>query len=138
MISIGVVGSGGAGAAAARRWRRLVLEQQGRVLEAQMGAQRVDAAVRGRAVGAQRALRRVRVEVVPAVGHLLAAALAAPQRRALRRRHEHAMVRVLRPRALCNNAPRHATPHATRYMSHSLGGWMTTETTRVVTYHNLM
>lgn len=71
-----------------------------------MRAQRVDAAVGGRAVGAERALRRVRVEVVPAVGHLLAARLAAPQRRALGRGHEHAVVRVGRrrrkPRALCN------------------------------------
>lgn len=71
-----------------------------------MRAQRVNAAVGGRAVGAERALRRVRVEVVPAVGHLLAARAAAPQRRVLRRRHEHAVVRVLRRRryvrALCN------------------------------------
>lgn len=61
-----------------------------------MRAQRVDAAVGGRAVGARVALRRVRVEVVPAVGHLLAAGLAAPQRRALGGRHEHAVVRILR------------------------------------------
>lgn len=75
-----------------------------------MGAQGVDAAVGGRAVGAERALGRVRVEVVPAVGDLLAAGLAAPQRGALRRRHEHAVVRVLRRRRrqvrpLCNNPP---------------------------------
>lgn len=43
------------------------------MLEAQMRAQRVDAAVGGRAVRAHAALRRVRVVVVPAVGHLLAA-----------------------------------------------------------------
>lgn len=95
---------------------RLVLEQQRRVLEAQVGPERVDAAVGGGAVGAQRALRRVRVEVVPAVGHLLAARLAAPQRRALRRRHEHAVVRVLRRvRALCNATyrRRHASPSYT-------------------------
>lgn len=95
---------------------RLVLEQESRVLEAQVGAERVDAAVGGGAVGAERALRRVRVEVVPAVGHLLAARLAAPQRRALGRRHEHAVVRVLRRvRALCNATfrRRHASsvPH---------------------------
>lgn len=60
-----------------------------------MGAQRVDAAVGGRAVGAERALRGVRVEVVPAVGHLLAAGLAAPEGGTLRGRHEHAVVRVL-------------------------------------------
>lgn len=95
---------------------RLVLEQQRRVLEAQVGPERVDAAVGGGAVGAQRALRRVRVEVVPAVGHLLAARLAAPQRRALGRRHEHAVVRVLRRvRALCNATyrRRHASPSYT-------------------------
>lgn len=92
---------------------RLVLEQQRRVLEAQVGPERVDAAVGGGAVGAQRALRRVRVEVVPAVGHLLAARLAAPQRRAVRRRHEHAVVRVLRRvRALCNATYRRR--HASR------------------------
>lgn len=98
---------------------RSVLEQQRGVLEAQVRAQRVDAAVRGGAVRAQRALRRVRVEVVPAVGHLLAARLAAPQRRALRRRHEHAVVRVLRrgrqPRALCNQP---ATPVTTPRLRH--------------------
>lgn len=85
-----------------------MLEQQRGVLEAQVRAQRVNAAVGGGAVGAQAALRRVRVEVVPAVGDLLAARLAAPQRRALGGRHEHAVVRVLRRRgqvrALCNNA----------------------------------
>lgn len=94
-----VGGAGGVGGG------RLVLEQQRGVLEAQVRAQRVDAAVGGGAVGAERALRRVRVEVVPAVGHLLAAGLAAPQRGALRRRHEHAVVRVLRRvrvRPLCN------------------------------------
>lgn len=93
---------------------RLMLEQQRGVLESQVRAQRVDAAVGGGAVGAQAALRRVRVEVVPAVGDLLAARLAAPQRRALGGRHEHAVVRVLRRRgqvrALCNNAlPQPAT-----------------------------
>lgn len=70
-----------------------------------MRAQRVDAAVGGGAVGAGRALRRVRVEVVPAVGHLLAARLAAPQRRAVGHGHEHAVVRVRRRgsrvRSLC-------------------------------------
>lgn len=74
---------------------RLVFEQHGGVLEAQVRAQRVDAAVGGGAVGAGRALRGVRVEVVPAVGHLLAARLAAPQGGALRHGHEHAVVRVL-------------------------------------------
>lgn len=85
---------------------RLVLEQQGGVLEPQVGAQGVDAAVGGGTVGAERALGRVGVEVVPAVGDLLAAGLAAPQRRALGRRHEHAVVGVLRRgqlRPLCNN-----------------------------------
>lgn len=86
-----------------------MFEQQRGVLEAQVRAERVDARVGGGAVGAQAALRRVRVEVVPAVGHLLAARLAAPQRRALGRRHEHAVVRVLRrgraARPLCNNNP---------------------------------
>lgn len=86
---------------------RLVFEQHGGVLEAQVRAQRVDAAVGGGAVGAGRALRRVRVVVVPAVGHLLAARLAAPEREALRRRHEHAVVRERgrRRRALCNRPP---------------------------------
>lgn len=84
------------------------------MLESQVRAQRVNAAVGGGAVGAQAALRRVRVEVVPAVGDFLAARLAAPQRRALGGRHEHAVVRVLRRRgkvrALCNNArPQPAT-----------------------------
>lgn len=68
------------------------------MLQTQMGAQRVDAAVGGRAVGAERALSGVGMEVVPAVGDLLAARLAAPQRRALGRRHEHAVVGVLRRR----------------------------------------
>lgn len=98
---------------------RSVLEQQRGVLEAQVRAQRVDAAVGGGAVGAQRALRRVRVEVVPAVGHLLAARLAAPQRRAVGRRHEHAVVRVLRrgvrALALCNTPrARHVACHTDR------------------------
>lgn len=53
--------------------RGLVLEKKSGVLEPQMGAQRVDAAVCSGAVGAERALGGVRVEVVPAVGHLLAA-----------------------------------------------------------------
>lgn len=91
-----------------------MLEQQRGVLESQVRAQRVNAAVGGGAVGTQAALRRVRVEVVPAVGDFLAARLAAPQRRALGGRHEHAVVRVLRRRgqvrALCNNArPQPAT-----------------------------
>lgn len=84
---------------------RSVFEQERRMLEAEMRAQSVNAAVGGRAVGAQRALRRVAVVVVPAVGHLLAARLATPQRRALRRRHEHVVVRIVRRHhapALCN------------------------------------
>lgn len=97
-----------------------MFEQQRGVLEPQVRAQRVDAAVGGGAVGAGRALRRVRVEVVPAVGHLLAARLAAPQRRALGHGHEHAVVRVGRRgrhvRALCEQQPadgRHAWPNCT-------------------------
>lgn len=79
------------------------------MLEAQMRAQRVDAAVGGRAVRAHAALRRVRVVVVPAVGHLLAAWLAAPEGRALCRRDEHAVVRVLRRRRHATSAvPQHA------------------------------
>lgn len=121
---------------------RLVLEQQRGVFEAEVRAQGVDAAVGGGAVRAERALRRVAVEVVPAVGDLLAARLAAPQRRALRRRHEHAVVRVVRAaRALCNQprTPRSATAHhsLTRYGGRG-GGMRTTETTSLVTYHNLM
>lgn len=129
-------------------WRRggLVLEQQRGVLEAQVRAQRVDAAVGGRAVRAGLALRRVRVEVVPAVGHLLAARLAAPQRRALGRRHEHAVVRVggrrRQPRALCNNNPvsrgRPRLGLCTRHNASAGCVTRTTETTRIVTYHNLM
>lgn len=94
--------------------RGLVLEKKSGVLEPQMGAQRVDAAVCSGAVGAERALRGVRVEVVPAVGHLLAARLAAPERRGLGRRHEHVVVRILRRRRhrqpLCNN--RSCQPHS--------------------------
>lgn len=94
----------------------LVLEQQRGVLEPQVRAQRVDAAVGGGAVGAGRALRRVRVEVVPAVGHLLAARLAAPQRRAVGHGHKHAVVRVGRRgrhvRALCEQQPANASHHA--------------------------
>lgn len=96
----------------------LVLEQKSGVFEAQMWAQRVNATVGSGAVGAERALSCVAVEVVPAVGHFLAARLAAPQSGALGRRHEHAVIRVLRrPRAshsqaapaLCNTTRRHAT-----------------------------
>lgn len=109
--------SQGSGGVCAASPARLVLEQQRGVLVAQVRAQRVDAAVRGRAVRARRALRRVRVEVVPAVGHLLAARLAAPQRRAVGHGHEHGVVRVRRRaraarRALCNNNPLQDPRHA--------------------------
>lgn len=99
-----------------------------------MRAQRVDARVGGGAVGAGRALRRVRVEVVPAVGHLLAARLAAPQRRAVGHGHEHAVVRVLRadttdtagtarqPRAALCNRPRPLTNRAERPTLSTAGG----------------
>lgn len=69
-----------------------VLEEPLRVLGAQVGAQRVDAAVRGRTVGAHGALRRVRVVVVPAVRHLLAARSAAPHRPRITRRREHIVI----------------------------------------------
>lgn len=84
----------------------------------QVRAESVDAAVGGRAVGAGRALRGVRVVVVPAVGDLLAARLAAPKRGALGGRHKHAVVRVLRHRhvgTLCKQRPVHFTPNSIRY-----------------------
>lgn len=58
----------------------IVLDQSIGMLDTQMGPQCVDAAVGGRAIGAHRALRGVRVKVVPAVGHFLAAGPAAPHR----------------------------------------------------------
>lgn len=88
----------------------LVLDDHLRVFEAEMRAQCVDAAVGGRAVGAQAALSRVRVVVMPTVGDLLATRLAAPQSCALGRRHEHAVVRVLRATATAT-ASATAVPH---------------------------
>lgn len=82
-----------------------VLQQQAGVLDAQVGAQRVYSAVRGRAVGTEGALRGVAVEVVPPVGHLLAARLAAPQRRAVRGSSEHAVIGQSRAIHLCNGTP---------------------------------
>lgn len=75
-----------------RKWRRplpsrgnhrplqgpLPGEQHLPVLGAYVRAQSVDPAVGGRAIGAQRALRGVYVEVVPTIGHLLPAGAASP------------------------------------------------------------
>lgn len=55
-------------------------------------AQGVDAAVGGRAVRAERPLGRVYVEVVPSVGHLLAAGPTSPEGRAAQRHGEHLVV----------------------------------------------
>ncbi|CAH3920344.1 unnamed protein product [Pieris brassicae] len=75
------------------------------MFETQMRAQGVYTAVGRRAVGAKGPLGSVRVEVMPAVGDLLAARLAPPQGGALGGRYEHAVIRVLRRRhlrPLCN------------------------------------
>lgn len=63
------------------------------MLGAHVRAERVDSAVGRRTVGAERPLGRVYVEVVPSVGHLLAAGPAAPKGRAAQRHGEHLVVR---------------------------------------------
>jgi hypothetical protein len=68
-------------------------EQYLPVLGAYVRAQSVDPAVGGRAIRAQRTLRRVYVEVVPTIGHLLPAGAASPQRRAVKRHGEHLVIR---------------------------------------------
>lgn len=68
-------------------------EQYLPVLGAYVRAQSVDPAVGGRAIRAQRALRRVYVEVVPTIGHLLPAGAASPQRRVVKRHGEHLVIR---------------------------------------------
>lgn len=63
------------------------------MLHPQVRPQRVDATVRGRTVGADGSLGSVRVEVVPAIGDLLAARPATPHgARQLPRRREHVVV----------------------------------------------
>lgn len=62
------------------------------VLGAQMAAQRINTAVRRGTVGTIRALRGVRMVVVPSVGHLLAARLTAPHERVLAGRLKHNVI----------------------------------------------
>lgn len=63
------------------------------MLSANVRAQRVDPAVGGRAIGTQRALRGMYMEVVPAIGHLLSAGATSPQRRTVKRHGEHLVIR---------------------------------------------
>jgi len=63
------------------------------MLDPQMGAQRIDPAVGGRAVGTHGPLGGVGVEVVPAIGHLLAAGAASPHGARIAGRREHVVVR---------------------------------------------
>jgi len=72
---------------------RVELEQAVRMLDPQMGAQRIDPAVGGRAVGTHGPLGSVGVEVVPAIGHLLAARAASPHGARIAGRREHVVVR---------------------------------------------
>lgn len=62
------------------------------VLGAYVGAEGVDPAVRGRAIGAQGPLGRVYVEVVPTVGHLFATGTASPKGGRAERHGEHLVI----------------------------------------------
>lgn len=68
-------------------------EQHLPVLGAYVRAQSVDPAVGGRAIGTQRALRGVYVEVMPTISHLFSTGAASPQRRAVKRHGEHLVIR---------------------------------------------
>lgn len=95
------------------------------MLHPQMGAQRIDPAVGGRAVGTHGPLGGVGVKVVPAIGHLLAAGAAPPHGARIAGRREHVVVRhgVMRIMASCSScsAGSSAGSHSARNRSSSSG-----------------
>lgn len=69
-----------------------MLDQLIRVFGTQMRAQRINSAVRCRTIRAHRSLCRVRVIVVPSIGHLLAARPTAPHGARITGRREHVVI----------------------------------------------